>query len=573
MFTFIAWHHSGGEATSREPDLDRVERVLVLDGVTRDGIVGRSGSFGLCVWDPEPEALRVRRFVRSESQAVAAIGAPAGVMHCAGTSAPEAVLLKLSEALRSSDDHIAKIAPPFAIVSCDVDVGVRCQTDGLGMARVYQSERNRLWAWSNRPAALAAFGAAEFGEDELAWSGFAACGWFAEMSSPIHGVRRLAPGAVVLTSPNGAVRQKNTGVLSGWLNDYGQSYDSSATADAMIEYVRAVADLTGSTVESMLSGGRDSRVVSAAVFAAGVSASFTTLGPLQGEISTAQTLLAHLGGRVPHTVRQPSPPGERAELRERVLGLHRTFDGDMTPIKLNSPVSGRLPARAVLGGAGGEIGHANYYTTARRLEDLKQDGSRAGVRRLQAYFRTMPGPTEESHQRVDRLVEYWAGVGREFGIDGPTFLDFFYLIERLRRWAPAANSPGSYSLFAVPEFIAAAFQMTPEERLGGQLHVDLLRRLVPAWADVAFYKATSEESAIKSRRGLRIWQGKDRVSMTEVLDSPSSWSDVFEVEVIRRLWADAVEDRLANRFEAIFQRVVWRAVFSEYIADIRRSAG
>lgn len=572
MFTILAWQKARGNRNPNTPDLGVVETVLGLGPVARRVVLGDQGNHGLCVWDPDPAALRMPRFASTSDHGVAMLGVPLGAGSAASLGDPEALPLRLALALRRSDSVLANVAPPFALVSCDTHEGLAIYTDGLGMARMYQAQRDGVWAWSNRPAALAAAGAAEFEEDEEAWATFAACGWFAGMSSPFYAVRRLRPAAVVLTSADGRVVQRNSGVLQSWVQPSGDGPDPTAAATAMVGYVRDAAHLASAPAEVMLSGGRDSRVVSAAAVAAGIDATFTTLGPLAGEIETAGQLIQALQTPIKHRIREPVPPDERAELRHRVLELHRVFDGDLTPVKMNSPVSGRMPSRVLFGGAGGEIAHANYYPSQHRLDALVTAGRRAPTERLQRYFRSMPGATVESYARMDNLVENWIGFAHETGIHGASSLDFFYLIERFRRWAPAANSPGSYPAFAVPEFITAAFQMRPHDRLAGNLHSAILRCLVPPWADVPFYKASASDSDVKSARKLRIWQGNDAIATGEILDAPAGWDDVFDVAAIRDLWRTARTEGLANRFEAIFQRVVWRALFRDYLSELRARA-
>lgn len=570
MFTLVAWHDATVDR-ARHASLDLVEAVVGLDPATRSLVVGQPGTYGLCVWDPAPRTVGYPRFSAAHGRGVATLGAPLGVVPDTVCDDVTTLPLRLADTLVRSDEIMEKVAPPFALVDCRPTAGLAVYTDGLGMARIYQAERNGLWAWSNRPAVLAALGAAEFEEDVEAWSAFAACGWFTGMRSPIVAVRRLAPGAVITTSPDGRVRQRISGVLSSWVQPRHNGVDHAAAARAMVRYIRDAASLTDRPVQSMLSGGRDSRVVSAATVVAGVEATFTTIGPLRGEVDTALRLVQALGKPINHNVREPSAPSERPELASRILRLHRSFDGDLTPIKMNSP-PGLTGLGVTLGGAGGEIAHGNYYPSQQRLDALRAAGGRAPVERLQKYFRSLPGATEEGYARLDALVETWAGTAHEAGIHGVATLDFFYLVERFRRWVPAANTPGSYPAFAVPEFISAAFQLEPAERVASSLHRSILRYLIPSWADIPFYKASGSDQNIESERIFRIWQGQDAAAMAEILDSPDMWTDVFQAEDVNKLWRTARSDGLPKRFEAMFQRVAWRALFRGYLADLRGRA-
>lgn len=568
MFTFVAWHRA---VAGKPPRVDHVERLLGLDPETGRGIRADGDRHGLYVWD-DTTGFRYPPFVISDGHAVATLGLPTGVSHLVGTGGgpAESLPVRLARGLRTSDELMTLIAPPFALIDCHRSKGLRIYTDGLGMARVYQADSGGLRAWSNRPAALAAIGAAVCEEDEEAWSAFAACGWFTEMRTPFAGVSRLGPGSVIETSADGSVRRRSTGALSVWATTGLRPDSYEAAASAMVTYVADVTALTTGSVVSMLSGGRDSRAVSAAVIGSGVPATFVTIGPLHGEVETARRLLELAGRQAAHEIREPRPPGDREELTQRIRALHTSFDGDLTPVKMNSPVTGKTSGTVHFGGAGGEIAHANYYATTSRLEQLQSGGRGAPARRLQRYFRSMPGATPEGYRRVDAVVERWTAMAEELGIHGPSTLDFFYLMERFRRWAPAANTPGSFPPFATPAFMSAALGMRPVDRVEGRLHTSIIRSLIPRWVEVPFYKASAEDSSAKSARRLRIWQGKDAVSMEQILDSPTDWDDVFDAATVRDLWRTATSDGLPNRMEAIFQRVAWRAVFRDHITDLQR---
>lgn len=124
-----------------------------------------------------------------------------------------------------------------------------------------------------------------------------------------------------------------------------------------------------------------------------------------------------------------------------------------------------------------------------------------------------------------------------------------------------------------PSLSPSGVRPVPEEKLEERLHLGIIKRLVPEWADVPFYKAAPADATRMTRP--RIWESGDRQAVEEILAESASWDDVYDVDEVRSTWSEAVSSG-GSRHEMLIQRVVWRATFGAHLrmlGDATRSSG
>lgn len=575
MFTYVAW---AGEVPGQSSHaLQRVTSSLTLGNYSHNWAAANHDRLGVSTWRPSDDTPVMPRWHETRSRAVVLPHAPIGAVNLTGTSTPSVLMLRLVRALdRNPSRMVRDIAAPFCLIALDRRRRrLSLANDAFGMTRLYELRSGTgLVCWSNRPAALLAFTRQSARMNEEAWQLFAACGWFMGSSSPLAGVTRVPPSTLISVRADAKPRVSSTAGLAAWTQVRPQTVDFETAADGMRQYFSELSALTSGPYRVMLSGGRDSRAVAAAAIAADLPATYLTLGPIVGEIDTARRLMSLIDRPFKHDVSTPKPSTQTRSLYDRIRGLHQIFDGDFTPIKMNSPPKATGSPTITLVGAGGEIAHANYYGSIERLARLEAKGPRAGVEHLDRYFRSLPGSHAAGYDLIRATLEEWYVQAGTLGIEGPAYLDFFYLVERFRRWAPAAHTLGSYPSFGSPAFIRAAFDLAPAERVGNRLHSRIIAELVPAWSNVPYYKAAASERDYKSESRLRIWQDAAAGEVDELLADETAWGDVFDTETVRNLWETAKGEGLPNRFEAIFQRVLWRRIFEDHMCDFNnRLAG
>jgi len=259
-------------------------------------------------------------------------------------------------------------------------------------------------------------------------------------------------------------------------------------AGALTEAVRPPGG-ADAPVELSLTGGKDSRLVAAALAAARVPFRARTHGFAgHPDVVVAGLIAAKLG--VEHTVTRPRPPGAPDEadvlgrLRAAVLvsdGMLSAFENLGSGIRPDPQAAG---GPAETGGHGGELLRGGYAQAAWRTPAAA--GAPLNAAAAAELFRRMttrrlgllrPGP---ARAYLATLAPPAAALAR-----GPlAALDDFYLANRAGRWSAAARqayllrSPLVQPLFA-DRVVRAARAVPLRDRMSDRLHRDVLGLLCP----------------------------------------------------------------------------------------------
>jgi len=265
-------------------------------------------------------------------------------------------------------------------------------------------------------------------------------------------------------------------------------------AEALTEAVRPLGG-TDAPVELSLTGGKDSRLVAAALAAARVPFRARTHG-FDGhpDVVVAGLIAGRLG--VEHTVTRPRPPGapDQADVLRRLRAAVLVSDGMLSAFEnvgWPDPQSACGPAEA--GGHGGELLRGGYAQAAWRTPAAWRISAalRAAAAPMDAVaaaelFRRMttrrlsllrPGP---ARAYLASLAPQTAALAR-----GPlAALDDLYLVNRAGRWSAAARQ--AYLLrsrLIQPLFadgvVRAARAVPLRDRMSDRLHRDVLGVLCP----------------------------------------------------------------------------------------------
>ena len=277
--------------------------------------------------------------------------------------------------------------------------------------------------------------------------------------------------------------------LSGTLTTLGDSAGSHASpagraADVAAALVAAVAPLreAGQPVELSLTGGKDSRLVAAALVAAGVPVLAKTHG-FDGhpDVVIAAEIARRLG--IEHAVTTPAAPGAQTDVLGRLRSTVLVADGMLSAFE-NVGRPDPVPSTAVTaGGHGGELLRGGYAETVagRRAAPLR---AAELLRRLTARHAGLLHRGAAARY-VASLAPWSAALAR-----GPLpALDDFYLVNRAGRWSAAARQ--AYLLrenLVQPLFdeqvVRAARAVPLADRVSGALSRQVLAELCPALADV-----------------------------------------------------------------------------------------
>ena len=162
--------------------------------------------------------------------------------------------------------------------------------------------------------------------------------------------------------------------------------------------------------------------------------------------------------------------------------------------------------------------------------------------------------------------------GRRHGLAGAELLDYFYLVHRLADRSGLGARSGRYSACATPAFVRAAFDLNPEQRLDGKLHLELIARLVPERSEVPFFDSDEAAPQPETRRA-RIWEKPGHAeTVEEMIADGKAWPQLFRRRPVRGAWKDARAGKAHHHWEAVFNRIVWREGFEEHLRELGRAA-
>ena len=318
--------------------------------------------------------------------------------------------------------------------------------------------------------------------------------------TPFTGVSAIA-GSTTLRLLNGSVTRAPGAAARAARTSPGVSAPGQAPrlegARAVAEgLVAAVAPLrdAGSPVELSLTGGKDSRLIAAALVKAGVPVVARTHGfGDHPDVVVAAEIARRLG--IEHVVRTPAAPGQRVDVLARIRATVLVADGMLSAFEnVGRPDPAASPALTA-GGHGGELLRGGYAETSGRV------AATSGPRRAVAPARR----AARSAELLRRLTTKHLGLIRR----GPAAayaaslapwtprlarhpmraLDDFYLVNRAGRWSAAARQ--AYLLrerLVQPLFddrvVLAARAVPLADRVSGALSAAVLAELSPALADV-----------------------------------------------------------------------------------------
>jgi len=270
--------------------------------------------------------------------------------------------------------------------------------------------------------------------------------------------------------------------------------DARAVAEAL---VAAVAQLgkAGQPVELSLTGGKDSRLVAAALVAAGVPVVARTHGFADHpDVVVAAEIARRLG--IEHVVRTPAAPGQQIDVLARIRATVLVADGMLSAFENVGRPDPAASTVLTAGGHGGELLRGGYAETA------GMPAAAGGT------LRAALGPARRAARSAEllrRLTTKHLGLLRRGPAAGYlaslapwttalargplSALDDFYLVNRAGRWSAAARQ--AYLIresLVQPLFdenvVIAARAVPLADRISGSLSKAVLAELCPALTDI-----------------------------------------------------------------------------------------
>jgi len=455
------------------------------------------------------------------------------------------------------------------------DGSVRIWADTLGLGRCYYVISDDFVAASNHIGVLTHFlgGPAEVDVDAV--GRYVLAGWFMLDDSPIRGIRRLRESTCLDVSPHGEVGLREHTDLTELVGQRPDRPDYDGVVDQTRIIARNLDSLSVKTPTLYLSGGRDSRMTSSIWLSGGSSARVMTLGTLEAEAEIAQELMAAFAGDersdqvIRHDVKIPTPGQITMSLEERFSNAFAMWDGDAAPtnIKSNTRIPGRSAALAI-GGVGGEIMHGYYYHRAGDFERL------ARMPHPVAYAaRSFRGKlaTERSHSALEGVFDEYYERASAHGRGDIASLDYLYLTEKFRRWGNQALGSMAAIMLSGPAYIRACFDLAPEDRVNKVFPDEIVRRALPKWSEIPYYKAQVADSKRSMKRKLSTFD-TDPDYFHEVFRSPRLWPEFLERDQVERFLEIIKTDEALPVHESWLNRALWIDRIDSHVGDLNRRA-
>jgi hypothetical protein len=534
VLAFLAWFTERGpsyDATAQRLEA-RLTRYLA-GRVSAEWERHASGGDGWGLFAAAADAgeWRWRQVAHDESHTAITVGLPVGLPPGLLAGGP----IHLARASIREGGVLGEVVPPFGLVVVDQATGafVVCQ-DWLGMARLYVYRSQGVVAFSNLPTMLPYVLGDQVVPHEEGWAHFIGGDAFSGHTSPVRGVTQVPAGEVVTgrRGRNGhwdvsTTRTRTVDDIVAEASASKKGADIDLAAEGIRRAGASLGVLWPGPIPFGLSGGKDSRLVAAALITAGVVPTFSTRADSSAEGETAARLLdlarSSRGVEIEHTITDAFTPEVVAthDLRERARQLLTRYDFTFGSTYLLRPTVASW--RAVLppptvGGAAGEIATSKWIpenwisddtvTRAQLLTAL-----RGGV----ASQVASAWQTRHLRRRLDVLVHELADSADTMGLRGAQSLHWTYLITRVRRWSSASHNVHQITPLLTPEFIQVAFAMTLGEKREAAVHSHLTEQLMPEWAGIPWIKNTA---GVARSQVPQVWDGDGMTVLQELVDRP-----------------------------------------------------
>jgi asparagine synthase (glutamine-hydrolysing) len=342
-------------------------------------------------------------------------------------------------------------------------------------------------------------------------------------ATPFRGVSALSPSTVLHLVAGTLTRTPNPENVPGRHSFTG----ARAVAAALVEALAPLRE-AGQPVQLSLTGGKDSRLVAAALVAARVPVQARTHG-FDGhpDVVLAARIADRLG--IEHIVVAPAAPGQRIDVAARIRATVLVADGMLSAFENVGRPDPAMSPTVTAGGHGGELLRGGYAETAAgppasgshaahgghagHPGHAGHGGGSGGLRAVVAPARRAVRAAELLRRLTTRhagllrrgtaasyvasLAPWTAALAR-----GPLqALDDFYLLNRAGRWSAAARQ--AYLIresLVQPLFdeqvVLAARSVPLADRISGELSRAVLAHLCPALADIPLAgKAAAEDGS------------------------------------------------------------------------------
>lgn len=453
--------------------------------------------------------------------------------------------------------------------------------DSFGMGRLYYVEGNDFAAVSNNIAALALSQPGRSEVDLDYWDAYYSSGGGVGRSTYVKGVSRARGGTVAQLYRGKLTLTESLPLESVLLRSRDRQPDYSAPVASALNMIDNAKPFFADKLGIGLSGGRDSRLVTALALHAGLNfTSFTAIPPeLEGDIARK----LNRASRIPFTWEQrdsrvskrsaAAAPVELPPILERAENWFAFTGGDNWPTYVRkSHVRNRrirLGSMA-LSGAFGDFTRGHYYTAKEAADGDSASAINRFYRGLTSSRKLIPVDVRE---RGAVLVKETFDEMRETGFSGFNALDLSFLVNRMRRQLPHP-APNTLLPMLTPQMLSEVFWNDPVQKLDASGLREMTSELMPEWSAIPYFHeaAVGTDPAVTNKVSIQptYWEVDEADFMTSVEQSLRV-NEYFDISMdsVRSEIADLPEGR--NRTNTTFEFMFWHAGGSSLLARVNEA--
>lgn len=365
------------------------------------------------------------------------------------------------------------------------DNSIEAVTDATKSNSVYIAGSDRLWILSSR-ASLAHMVAGHADRptfDLHALSTFPAKGYIIGDGTPFEGVSAAGIAEHISISPRGVFRSSAIPVAEAESANAGERDWNGVVTAAASSLVNAFDSLADSDVNFSLTGGRDSRVIAAALAQhGGINVITSTMGvPSDPDVVLAAEIAGICGWS--HDITPPSRVSEQGTelLAEepldritRILDVHDAMNSAWDDVEDYGPVN----PTAIMSGVGGEILRGGLVLTSH--EELSADLARRELRAA------IGDSAFVAPQFLSTYADKYVELVEESAFRA---VDDFYYHERNGRWVASRRMGARFRRRVIDplvdnRFVRATRQIDPRVRWEERLAFEIVARLYPPLRDL-----------------------------------------------------------------------------------------
>ncbi len=535
-----------------------MERVEVGDGRT-----------GFVVWQHPKQSISWPMARVQGDEAAAWLHVPAA----AGSPDEQADPISLARGLVAGTTDPVELGAPGAVMHWSRS-GLRIANDRLGMVRLYAFDVPGFGhVWSSRPGLAHIFAGMVPRLEQSVWNDMATLGWAVEGKAHLGNGRQMPASTQIHATPDGVTNEVSD--RERWMRSIvdGDVPSLEEGARGMVRSL-GVASWWPGRPTADLSGGKDSRVTAAAAILAGIVDTVRTVNTDTGEVDTARELLRLAGQPVEHRV-DPVVQPKRPEggVMDRYLSTQRAWEGayNARSAYRTNPFTGFRPASAPwINGLGGEAMQGRTLLSPAWIAKMDGQGPELGRQRITAMIESgAAGVREASIEDTNRTSMRVADDAERLGLKGPFMVvDYFYNTSKMPYWSMPQAAMNTllpfYSPQMLPRAIWATFRPTLEY---GRLHRELLREILPVWADEPYYKGSA-----KTRATPWMWENEDWEELSDVVLDGVSTVETFDPSRVETYVADANAGKGTVKTELVLSRVMWELSFREFAKVVEARA-